>query len=154
VLQFNAKREDATLNATSMQPIGVVWNKLPRLVRELAHSRGKQVRLEMERPDTELDKTLIEAIKDPITHLVRNCCDHGIEPPPARAQAGKNSQGLVCFNCAAHASTVYQSFGGAARCDEPAARGGSDGWRVSEKGDGLCCPGRFSSDGRSDGGRN
>ena len=115
VLQFNAQREDASLNATSqrlnlitselqenvmktrMQPIGVVWNKLPRLVRDLAHSRGKQVRLEMEGSDTELDKTLIEAIKDPITHLVRNCCDHGIEAPPARARAGKNSQGLVCL---------------------------------------------------------
>ena len=113
VLQFTAQKEDVALNATSqrlnlittelqesvmktrMQPIGVVWNKLPRLVREVCRLRGKQVRLEMEGSDTELDKTLIEAIKDPITHLVRNCCDHGVEPPGARRGAGKPPQGTV-----------------------------------------------------------
>src|SRR5580704_8086466 len=103
VLQFTAHQEDSTLNATSqrlnlittelqenvmktrMQPIGVVWNKLPRLVRDTAHNCGKTVRLEMDGSGTELDKTIIEAIKDPLTHLVRNCCDHGIETPAERA---------------------------------------------------------------------
>ena len=64
---------------TRMQPIGNVWNKLPRVVRDLAVACGKQVRVEMEGSETELDKTIIEAIKDPLTHLVRNCVDHGIE---------------------------------------------------------------------------
>jgi len=113
ILQFNAQQEDTTLNVTSqrlnlittelqegvmktrMQPIGVVWNKLPRLVRDLAASLGKQIHLEMDGADTELDKTIIEAIKDPLTHIVRNCCDHGIERPEIRAGKGKPAQGKV-----------------------------------------------------------
>ena len=113
ILQFNAHQEDSTLNATSqrlnlittelqegvmktrMQPIGVVWNKLPRLVRDLATSFGKQIRLEMDGADTELDKTIIEAIKDPLTHIVRNCCDHGIERPEVRVRNGKSAQGKL-----------------------------------------------------------
>ena len=72
---------------TRMQPIGNIWNKFPRTVRDLAHSCGKEVRLEMEGQDTELDRTIIEAIKDPLTHLVRNSMDHGIEEPEARRNA-------------------------------------------------------------------
>jgi two-component system chemotaxis sensor kinase CheA len=113
ILQFNAQLEDNTLNATSqrlnlittelqegvmktrMQPIGVLWNKLPRVVRDLAQSFGKQIQLEMDGADTELDKTIIEAIKDPLTHLVRNCCDHGIEKSEKRAAKGKAPQGKL-----------------------------------------------------------
>jgi two-component system, chemotaxis family, sensor kinase CheA len=80
---------------TRMQPIGNVWSKLPRVVRDLAQSCGKQVRLEMEGKETELDKTLIEAIKDPLTHIVRNSVDHGIETPAARAAAGKPVEGRL-----------------------------------------------------------
>lgn len=80
---------------TRMQPIGVVWGKLPRLVRDLAAACGKQIQIEMEGADTELDKSIIEAIKDPMTHMVRNCCDHGIEPPAERARRGKPAQGLL-----------------------------------------------------------
>jgi len=113
ILQFNAEREDAALNATSqrlnlittelqegvmktrMQPIGTVWSKLPRVVRDMAVSLGKQIRLEMDGAETELDRTIIEAIKDPLVHLVRNSCDHGIEPPAARVRAGKPPQGRL-----------------------------------------------------------
>ncbi|MFP4311733.1 MAG: chemotaxis protein CheA [Nitriliruptoraceae bacterium] len=80
---------------TRMQPIGNVWNKLPRVVRDLSLACGKQVQLVMEGQDTELDKTIIEAIKDPLTHLVRNAVDHGIEVPAARQAAGKPPQGLL-----------------------------------------------------------
>ena len=80
---------------TRMQPVGVVWSKLPRLVRDTALNCGKSVRLEMDGAETELDKTIIEAIKDPITHLVRNSCDHGIETPAERMRAGKPQQGTV-----------------------------------------------------------
>ena len=80
---------------TRMQPIGNVWNKFPRVVRDLAVSCGKQVRIEMEGADTELDKTIIEAIKDPLTHIVRNSVDHGIEPPEQRARAGKPVEGRL-----------------------------------------------------------
>ncbi|MEZ5218693.1 MAG: hypothetical protein R2715_19395 [Ilumatobacteraceae bacterium] len=74
---------------TRMQPIGSVWSKFPRVVRDLATSCHKQVRMETEGEETELDKTIIEAIKDPLTHVVRNAVDHGIELPDVRIAAGK-----------------------------------------------------------------
>ena len=74
---------------TRMQPIDTVWNKLPRLVRDLGLACGREVRLELEGRETELDKTILEAIKDPLTHVVRNAIDHGIESPKARVAAGK-----------------------------------------------------------------
>jgi two-component system, chemotaxis family, sensor kinase CheA len=113
ILQFNTEREDAALNATSqrlnlittelqegvmktrMQPIGMVWNKLPRVVRDLAVAFGKQIQLVMDGAETELDRTIIEAIKDPLVHLVRNSCDHGIESPEVRVRAGKSPQGRL-----------------------------------------------------------
>ncbi len=113
ILQYNNDREDAALNATSqrlnlitselqegvmktrMQPIGTVWNKLPRVVRDMAVALGKQIRLEMDGAETELDRTIIEAIKDPLVHLVRNSCDHGIETPEVRMRAGKKAEGIL-----------------------------------------------------------
>ncbi len=80
---------------TRMQPIGNVWSKFPRLVRDLATICGKQVRIEMEGKETELDKTIIEAIKDPLTHLVRNTVDHGIEKPEVRLEKGKPVEGCL-----------------------------------------------------------
>ena len=78
-----------------MQPIGVVWNKLPRVVRDLAAECGKKIQIEMDGAETELDKTIIEAIKDPLTHIVRNSCDHGIELPELRMQRGKSNVGRI-----------------------------------------------------------
>jgi two-component system chemotaxis sensor kinase CheA len=113
ILQFNAGREDSALNATSqrlnlitselqegvmktrMQPIGSVWNKLPRVVRDTALAMGKQIRVELDGEGTELDRTIIEAIKDPLVHLVRNACDHGIETPESRVRCGKPAQGRL-----------------------------------------------------------
>jgi two-component system chemotaxis sensor kinase CheA len=80
---------------TRMQPIGTLWNKFPRTVRDLALSCAKQAQLEMEGQDTELDRTIIEAIKDPLTHLVRNAIDHGIEAPDVRVKAGKDPVGRL-----------------------------------------------------------
>lgn len=80
---------------TRMQPIGNVWSKFPRVVRDLSAMCGKEVRIEMEGKETELDKTIIEAIKDPLTHLIRNTVDHGIERPEVRRQAGKAVEGLL-----------------------------------------------------------
>src|SRR5450631_4033138 len=113
ILQFANSTEESGLLATSqrlnlittelqegvmktrMQPIGMVWNKLPRVVRDVAMVLGKQIRLEMEGAGTELDRTIIEAIKDPLVHLVRNSCDHGIEPAEVRVRAGKPPQGRL-----------------------------------------------------------
>ena len=80
---------------TRMQPIGNVWSKFPRVVRDLASQLGKQVRIEMVGKETELDKTIVEAIKDPLTHLVRNSVDHGIESPAVRVAAGKPVEGCL-----------------------------------------------------------
>ncbi|TAG39101.1 MAG: hypothetical protein EAZ33_19160, partial [Oscillatoriales cyanobacterium] len=80
---------------TRMQPIRTIWNKFPRVVRDTAFSLGKQVQLEMEGEETELDKTLIEAIANPLTHLVRNCLDHGIETSEVRVAKGKPAFGKL-----------------------------------------------------------
>jgi len=80
---------------TRMQPIGNVWAKFPRLVRDLSLELGKQVALSMEGAETELDRTILEAIKDPLTHLVRNAIDHGLETPEARRAVGKPLEGQV-----------------------------------------------------------
>lgn len=80
---------------TRMQPIRNAWSKLPRVVRDLSHSCGKEVQLMMEGADTELDKTILEAIRDPLTHIVRNSVDHGIESPQERIAAGKPAEGTL-----------------------------------------------------------
>ena len=80
---------------TRMQPIGNVFKKFPRVARDLARSLGKEVDLTLEGKDVELDKTLIEAIADPLTHLVRNAIDHGIEPPDQREKNGKHPIGRI-----------------------------------------------------------
>ncbi|MGH9744887.1 MAG: chemotaxis protein CheW [Candidatus Acidiferrales bacterium] len=80
---------------TRMQPIGNIWSQFPRTVRDVALGCGKQVNIEMVGKETELDKTIIEAIKDPLTHLVRNSVDHGIELPEVRAKVGKDPAGRL-----------------------------------------------------------
>ncbi|MEL6189858.1 MAG: chemotaxis protein CheA, partial [Myxococcota bacterium] len=113
VLQHTSQNQDATLNATSqrlnlittelqegvmktrMQPIGNVWSKFPRVVRDLGVACGKTVGIQMEGKGTELDKTIIEAIKDPLTHIVRNAVDHGLESPEDRVAIGKPKEGLL-----------------------------------------------------------
>jgi two-component system, chemotaxis family, sensor kinase CheA len=80
---------------TRMQPIDTVWNKLPRLVRDLAVVCGREVRIVLDGRETELDKTILEAIKDPLTHIVRNAIDHGIEDPQVRVAAGKPPEGTL-----------------------------------------------------------
>jgi len=113
LLQISNTVEDASLQAVSqrmnliatelqgevmktrMQPIGNIWGQFPRTVRDVALGCGKEVNIEMEGKETELDKTIIEAIKDPLTHLVRNSVDHGIELPEVRAKAGKDRTGRL-----------------------------------------------------------
>ena len=80
---------------TRMQPIEHLWSKMPRVVRDLGKQTGKDVQLEMIGGDTELDRSLLEAIGDPLTHMVRNAVDHGVEAPEVRQAAGKNPKGTV-----------------------------------------------------------
>jgi two-component system chemotaxis sensor kinase CheA len=113
ILQFSNATEDGAINApsqrlnlittelqegvmkTRMQPIGNIWSKFPRTVRDVATACAKKVRIEMEGKETELDKTIIEAIKDPLTHIVRNSVDHGIETPVRRLAVGKPEDGRL-----------------------------------------------------------
>ncbi|GEP40222.1 hypothetical protein NPS01_38850 [Nocardioides psychrotolerans] len=80
---------------TRMQPMAQVWSKMPRIVRDLAHQLGREVELEMEGHDTELDRSLLEALKGPLAHLVRNALDHGLEPRDVRVAAGKSPAGRL-----------------------------------------------------------
>ena len=80
---------------TRMQPIGNAWAKLPRIVRDLSVESGKKIELNMLGAETELDRQVLELIKDPLTHMVRNSADHGVESPDERRQAGKAETGVV-----------------------------------------------------------
>ena len=83
---------------TRMQPIGNAWQKLPRVVRDLCAELDKDINLEMRGAETELDRQVLELVKDPLTHLVRNCADHGIESPAERLSAGKPEMGTITLN--------------------------------------------------------
>jgi len=113
VIRLSNKYKDSTLTATCqrlnlittqlqegimktrLQPISTIWQKFPRVIRDLAIAHGKQVEVQMQGVDTELDKSIIEAIKDPLTHIVRNCIDHGIELPTQRTANGKSTTGKI-----------------------------------------------------------
>jgi two-component system chemotaxis sensor kinase CheA len=80
---------------TRMQPIGNAWGRLPRMVRDLARETGKKIELELTGAETELDRQILQAIQDPLTHMVRNSADHGVESPNVRRAAGKPETGRV-----------------------------------------------------------
>jgi len=80
---------------TRMQPIGNAWSKLPRIVRDVATELGKKIELQTRGSETELDRQVLEIIKDPLTHIIRNSADHGIEPPEERRAAGKPEVGTI-----------------------------------------------------------
>ncbi|GAB2635426.1 hypothetical protein GCM10027270_25110 [Nocardioides ginkgobilobae] len=94
-LDLVASELQESVMRTRMQPIGQVWSKMPRIVRDLAHQLGREVDLDMQGHETELDRSLLEALKGPLTHLVRNSLDHGIEPPADRVAQGKPAAGKL-----------------------------------------------------------
>ncbi|WP_462269353.1 hybrid sensor histidine kinase/response regulator [Desulfobacter sp.] len=99
---------------TRMQPIANILNKFSRVVRDLSHQLGKSIELEIEGKDVELDKTILESINDPLTHLVRNSVDHGIETPMEREQMGKKGTGkiiLKAFHDAGQVNIVISDDG-------------------------------------------
>jgi two-component system chemotaxis sensor kinase CheA len=81
--------------AVRAQPVKAVFQRMPRLVRELAQTLGKEVKLVLEGENTEVDKTIIEELADPLTHMIRNSMDHGLETPDERVAAGKNPEGTI-----------------------------------------------------------
>ena len=95
--QVTAELQDGVMK-TRMQPIGNAWQKLPRVVRDLSTELSKKIDLVMQGADTELDRQVLEVIKDPLTHMVRNSADHGIESPADRKAAGKPEKGTIRLN--------------------------------------------------------
>ncbi len=83
---------------TRMQPIGNAWAKMPRIVRDLSIELGKKINLQMVGAETELDRQVLELIRDPLTHMIRNACDHGVEMPAERRGAGKPETGSITLN--------------------------------------------------------
>ena len=95
--QCTSELQEAVMK-TRMQPIGNAWAKLPRIVRDLCQELDKKIDLQMRGAETELDRQVLEMIKDPLTHMVRNSGDHGIEKPADRLAAGKPEQGRILLN--------------------------------------------------------
>jgi len=95
-----------TIMLTRMQTVGNIFNKFPRVVRDLARTLGKEMDLQLEGNDVELDKTIIEGLGDPLTHLVRNSADHGIEMPDERVAAGKPAMGTIVLKAYHEAGQV------------------------------------------------
>ena len=94
VVHHTRELKDSVMSMRA-QPVGSVFQRMPRLVRELATKTHKKVRLEMAGETTEVDRSIIERLGDPLTHIIRNSVDHGIETPAVRAAAGKNEEGVV-----------------------------------------------------------
>jgi two-component system chemotaxis sensor kinase CheA len=94
-MERNTRELQDLVMSVRMVPMGTVFNRFPRLVRDLAVLCHKQIRLEIEGQETEIDKGVIEQIADPLTHLIRNAIDHGLEPPEERLAAGKSASGTV-----------------------------------------------------------
>src|SRR5215207_4295274 len=91
---------------TRMQPIGNAWQQLPRVIRDLSSELGKKIELVMQGSETELDRQVLEVIKDPLTHMVRNSADHGIESPLERRAAGKSERGTIRLNAYHEGGTI------------------------------------------------
>jgi two-component system chemotaxis sensor kinase CheA len=106
VVQRSTRELQEQVMAIRMLPIGTVFNRFPRLVHDLTMKLGKRARLEIEGAETELDKSVIEQLGDPLTHLIRNSIDHGIEDPEQRALAGKPEEGVITLRAYHEGGTV------------------------------------------------
>ena len=124
-LERNMRELQESVMRVRMLPISFVFSRFPRMVRDLAQRLGKQIELKLTGEQTELDKTVLEKIGDPLVHLVRNCIDHGIESPEARVAAGKSAEGTV------HLDAYHR--GGNIAVEVSDDGGGLDGERILAK---------------------
>ena len=111
VVQRSTRELQEQVMAIRMLPIGTVFNRFPRLVHDLTVKLGKRARLEIEGAETELDKSVIEQLGDPLTHLIRNSIDHGVEDPEQRAAAGKPEEGVITLRAYHEGGTVVIEVG-------------------------------------------
>ncbi len=109
-LQRNTREIQESAMSMRMLPVNMTFNRYPRVVRDLSSKLGKQVDLVIEGGNTEIDKSMIEKLVDPLTHLVRNCIDHGVEKPDARKAAGKPEKGTVILRAAQRGSSIVISI--------------------------------------------
>ena len=134
-LQRNTREIQESVMSMRMLPLTATFNRFPRLVRDLAGKLGKQVELVLQGGSTEIDKSLIEKIVDPLTHLVRNSIDHGIEMPERRAAAGKPEKGTVILSAEQKGGSIIISIiddGGGLHRDKILAKARSNGLAVSD----------------------
>ena len=110
-LERNTRDLQEAVMSVRMMPIAVVFNRFPRVVRDVAGKLNKEVELKTEGEGTELDKGLIEKIADPLTHLIRNSLDHGIEPPEARLAAGKPAKGTITLKACHRGGSIVIEVG-------------------------------------------
>ncbi len=119
--QLTREIQDSVM-AIRAQPVKSVFQRMPRLVRETASMTGKQVRLVTEGEGTEVDKTVIERLSDPITHMLRNAIDHGLETPEERTAAGKPAEGTVRLAALHRSGRIVIEVGGRRQRHQPPAR--------------------------------
>ncbi|APE00622.1 chemotaxis protein CheA [Alteromonas mediterranea] len=134
-LQRNTREIQESVMSMRMLPLTATFNRFPRLVRDLAGKLGKQVELVLQGGSTEIDKSLIEKIVDPLTHLVRNSIDHGIETPEKRAAAGKAEKGTVILSAEQKGGSIIISIiddGGGLHRDKILEKARSNGLAVSD----------------------
>ena len=134
-LQRNTREIQESVMSMRMLPLTATFNRFPRLVRDLAGKLGKQVELVLQGGSTEIDKSLIEKIVDPLTHLVRNSIDHGIEMPDKRVAAGKPEKGTVILSAEQKGGSIIISIiddGGGLHRDKIIDKARSSGLTVSD----------------------
>lgn len=137
--QITSELQEAIMQ-TRMQQIGTVFGRFPRVVRDLSSKLGKQCELEVEGKEVEVDKTIVESIGDPLTHLVRNSCDHGIELPEKRLAAGKPAKGTIRLKACYQAGKVRIEISDDGAGIDPIklkAKAVSKGVITQEKADGM-----------------
>jgi len=125
---------------TRMQPISTIWGAVPRIVRDIGKQLNKKIRVVMEGEDTELDRTILAALKDPMTHIIRNSCDHGIEMPEDRRAAGKALEGTLTLQAAQESGFIVITIsddGGGIDADRVKAKAVSMGVIGQEQSDNM-----------------
>ncbi|HKJ83031.1 MAG TPA: chemotaxis protein CheA, partial [Mariprofundaceae bacterium] len=104
-----------------MQPVAGLWNRVPRVVRDLSRELGKKIRVEMEGQETELDRFILAALRDPMTHIIRNSCDHGVESPADRVATGKSEEGLIRLTARQESGNIVIEISDDGKGIDPAA---------------------------------